>query len=175
MKRLKEFFDEYCFLLILNCVAIFLSGFSICCNIDSISLENYNIIIGFIGALATFVVISNYVQVIKMERDLKEKIKEELSKNKQESIKAAEEESKKIAKEVFQNMSKFKDKQSQTIAQTLYDIATMTSDLDIRLSNLKKASEECGESETELKTKIERLYEITKQIKEENVRWTDLL
>ena len=72
MKRLKEFFDEYCFLLILNCVAIFLSGFSICCNIDSISLENYNIIIGFIGALATFVVISNYVQVIKMERDERE-------------------------------------------------------------------------------------------------------
>lgn len=81
MKRLKEFFDEYCFLLILNCVAIFLSGFSICCNIDSISLENYNIIIGFIGALATFVVISNYVQVVKIE----EKFVSEVEKLKNEN------------------------------------------------------------------------------------------
>lgn len=72
----KDSFCRYWVLIILNVAAIFLSCASICCNITSISIENYNLIIGFIGVLATFIVVSNTVQVMKIEEDTQRKIEQ---------------------------------------------------------------------------------------------------
>ncbi len=75
-KEESKFFYGWKSLLILNVSAIFLSLVAICCCICSITLDCYNLILGFIGVLATFVVVSNYVQVMKIEEDTQKKIEQ---------------------------------------------------------------------------------------------------
>lgn len=59
------------FIGILSGVAIVLSIFAVCMNIsEDIVVTNFSIVLGFIGVLATFIVVSNAVQLWRLEQQL---------------------------------------------------------------------------------------------------------
>ena len=51
-------------------VAILLSAISICMNISEIVVNDISLVLGFIGVLATFIIISNSVQLWKFENKI---------------------------------------------------------------------------------------------------------
>jgi hypothetical protein len=64
-------------------VVIILLGFDFYCHIPTIDISNIGLVLSFIGVLATFVVISNYAQVHKIERKV-ENFDKEIRKLKKE-------------------------------------------------------------------------------------------
>lgn len=53
-------------------IAILLSAISICMNISEIVVNDISLVLGFIGVLATFVVVSNSVQLWQVEKQIEE-------------------------------------------------------------------------------------------------------
>jgi len=100
-------------------------------------------ILTFVGILATFIVVGNYAQVVKIERDLKEELR-----------RTATEEAKKVFGAITES----------SISQDLYMKAMSTKDCDDRLLYLKEAKIYCKDES--LKKKIEKFIEITKKEKE---------
>lgn len=73
----KERSHKYWFLwIIITTLIIVLLGVSICCHISSCVIKNENVVLTFVGILATFVVVSNYAQVKDIERKADEHKKE---------------------------------------------------------------------------------------------------
>ena len=58
----------------LFCIVIILVGVSIFINISHTVIDSQNLIIGFVGVLATFIVVSNYMQVKEIEKEFKKKV-----------------------------------------------------------------------------------------------------
>jgi hypothetical protein len=57
-------------------ISIILLGISICLNISHTIIDGQNIVIGFIGVIATFIVVSNYMQVRDVKAEFERKIQE---------------------------------------------------------------------------------------------------
>lgn len=57
------------FIGIMASIAILLSAISICMNISEVVISDVSLVLGFVGVLATFIVVSNAVQVWKIESD----------------------------------------------------------------------------------------------------------
>ena len=53
-------------------IAIILSAISICMNISEIVVSDISLVLGFIGVLATFIVVSNSVQLWQVEKQIEE-------------------------------------------------------------------------------------------------------
>jgi hypothetical protein len=66
MKRLKKHWD------LVTIIIIVLLGIDICLHIDLVTITDQNIILTFIGILATFVVVSNYWQVKSIQDEFDE-------------------------------------------------------------------------------------------------------
>jgi len=64
-------------------VIIILLGTIVACLIPTVKYNDFAVILGFVGVLATFVVISNYAQVWEVKRENK-KLKNEIEHNKHE-------------------------------------------------------------------------------------------
>lgn len=108
-----------------------------------IKLEINDTVLLFVGILATFIVVGNYAQVVKIENDLKEELR-----------RTATEEAKKVFGAIAES----------SISQDLYMKAMSTKDCDDRLLYLKEAKIYCKDES--LKKKIEKFIEITKKEKE---------
>jgi hypothetical protein len=60
----------------LSIIIIVLIGISICLNISRTIIDSQNLVIGFIGALATFIVVSNYMQVKEIKDEFDRHVKD---------------------------------------------------------------------------------------------------
>ena len=77
LTRVKSCLCNYFFVIGL---LIIIFGFDIYCNIDYICVTDESIVLVFVGILATFIVLGNYAQVVKIENDLKEEIQRKATK-----------------------------------------------------------------------------------------------
>lgn len=154
LTRVKNFFCNYSFIIGL---LIIIFGFDIYCNIDYICVTDESIVLVFVGILATFIVMGNYAQVVKIENDLKEEIQ-----------RTATKEARKVAADVIKQSMKnnkisIKD---DDIVNLLVHMASTAKNILDRKEYLEAALEKCDNEEE--KKKIQDLIDTTRKAIDNN-------
>jgi peptidoglycan hydrolase CwlO-like protein len=89
-------------------ILIILLGINICLHVShTIIIDGQNLILGFIGIIATFVVVGNYIQVVDVKNEFREKLR--AAENLGNEIKMLEEKFEKTANDAKEIESKVKE------------------------------------------------------------------
>lgn len=112
-------------------------------------LEINDTVLMFVGILATFIVVGNYAQVVKIKDEMQEELQRVTTER---------------TDKFFEKSLKTKITGTESIAQSYYIMAMSTNDLFTKLKFFEKASSSCLDSEKELKAKTDEFISTIKQL-----------